>query len=77
MRMIACLALLVAASPAHALDVSGTLVEDVDGDADLLDAERTLLEFQLTSARQLANTRIRAAELSALVLNNEPNSKGE
>ncbi|MDD4537638.1 MAG: TolC family protein [Lentisphaeria bacterium] len=47
------------------------------GYSDLLDAERTLLEFQLTSARQSANSRIRAAELSALVLNNEPNSKGE
>mgnify|MGYP001046504965 CR=1 FL=1 len=47
------------------------------GYSDLLDAERTLLEFQLTSARQSANARIRAAELSALVLNNEPNSKGE
>lgn len=36
--------------------------------ADLLDAQRTLLEFQLTSARQLANAWIKAAELDSLIL---------
>ena len=35
--------------------------------ADLLDAERTLLEFLLTEAREEANRAIRAAEIEAII----------